>query len=79
MAGESFDYTGFQVREQLANSVHQENRLAFDYKGSIIKFGENIFSYEHDELEAILYMITGKDLRHTESYESSFLSKEDNL
>jgi hypothetical protein len=77
LAGDSFDYTGFQVREQLANSVHQDNRLAFDYKGSSIKFGENIYSYEYDELEAILYNITGQDLRRTESYESNFLANED--
>jgi len=79
LAGESFDYTGFQAREHLANSVHQDNRLAFDYKGTIIKFGENIYSYEFDELEAILYEITGKDLRQTESYESRFLAADDNL
>jgi hypothetical protein len=79
LAGDSFDYTGFQVREQLANSVHQENRLAFDYKGSTVKFGENIYSYEFEELEAILYEITGSYFRNAEAIESSFDAADDNL
>lgn len=79
LAGDSFDYTGFQVREQLANSVHQDNRLAFDYNGKAIKFGENIYSYEFEELEVILYEITGKDLKYTEIFESSFDVPDENL
>lgn len=79
LAGDTFDYTGFQVREQLANSVHQDNRLAFDYNGRTIKFGENIYSYEFEELEVILYEITGKDLKYTETFESSFDIADENL
>jgi hypothetical protein len=78
LAGDSFDYTGFQAREHLANSVHQDNRLAFDYKGLTIKFGENIYSYEFDELEVILYEITGNDFRYTDAFESSFDAADDN-
>lgn len=79
LAGDSFDYTGFQAREHLANSVHQDNRLAFDYNGRTIKFGENIYSYEFDELEAILYEVTGIDLRNTHAVESSVGTTDDNL
>jgi hypothetical protein len=79
LAGDSFDYTGFQVREQLANSVHQDNRLAFDYKGSTIKFGQNIYSYEFEDLEVIIYEITGSYFRSPEVIESSFDAENDNL
>ena len=79
LAGDSFDYTGFQVREQLANSVHQENRLAFDYQGRTIKFGENIYSYEFEDLEVVLYEITGNYFRPKDVPESSFDATADNL
>jgi len=79
LAGDSFDYTGFQAREQLANSVHQDNRLAFDFKGSIIRFGENIYSYEFEDLQVILYEITGNDFRNIEALENSFDAADDNL
>jgi hypothetical protein len=72
LAGDSFDYTGFQAREHLANSVHQENRLAFNYKGSMIKFGENIYSYEFEELQVILYEITGNDFSYADAFESTY-------
>jgi hypothetical protein len=78
LAGESFDYTGFQAREHLANSVHQDNRLAFDYKGSMIKFGENIYSYEFEELQVILYEITGIDFSYADAFEISFDDADNN-
>jgi hypothetical protein len=72
LTGESFDYTGLNMTQNLANSVHSENRVAFDYKGLTIKFGENIYSWDFNELEALLYDITGNDLRYTETVESTF-------
>lgn len=37
----------------------RENRLAFDYKGLTIKFGENIYSWDFDQLEVVLNDVTG--------------------
>lgn len=38
------------------------NQLAFDYEGKTIKFGDNIPSWDFDELQSILLVTTGKDL-----------------
>lgn len=77
LAGDSFDYNGFQMGQHLANELHGDNRIAFDYKGMTIKFGENIYSWDFGQLEVILYDITGNDLRYTDSYEKTFFANED--
>lgn len=77
LAGESFDYNGFQTGQHLANELHGDNRIAFDYKGSTIKFGENIYSWDFNQLEVALYDITGNDLRYTDSYEKTFFENAD--
>ena len=71
LAGESLDYMGFQTSQHLANNLHGENRLAFDYKGSIIKFGENIFSWDFEQLEVIIYDIAGKEFKSADRFESN--------
>jgi hypothetical protein len=38
----------------------------------MIKFGENIYSYEFEELQVILYEITGNDFSFTEAFESTY-------
>lgn len=65
--------TEAQIDERLAKR-RRENRLAFDYKGLTIKFGENIYSWDFDRLEVVLYDVTGNDLRYTDAQESSFTS-----
>jgi len=77
LAGDSFDYNGFQTGQHLANELHGDNRIAFDYKGSTIKFGENIYSWDYNQLEVILYDITGNDLRYTDSFEKTFTENKD--
>jgi hypothetical protein len=42
LAGESFDYLGFQTEQQVINEMYGDNRLAFDYEGIAVKFGENV-------------------------------------
>jgi hypothetical protein len=63
LAGESIDYLGFETGQHLANNLHGDNRLAFDYNGSTIKFGENIFSWDFEQLEVIIYDVTGKEFK----------------
>ncbi len=70
LAGQSFDYLGFQTEQQVINEMHGDDRLAFDYKGRTIKFGENIYSWDFDYLEVLLYEITGKDFQNTNEIES---------
>jgi hypothetical protein len=72
LAGQSFDYLGFQTEQQVINEMHGDNRLAFDYVGRTIKFGENIYSWDFEQLEVILYDITGNDFRYTDKFEKTF-------
>lgn len=65
--------TEAQINEHLAKR-RMENRLAFNYKGQTIKFGENIYSWDFDKLEVIIYDVTGNDLRYTDAFESNFTS-----
>lgn len=64
LAGETFDYLGFQTERQVINEMHGDNRIGFDYNGRAITFGENVYSWEFTELEILLYDVTGTDLRY---------------
>ncbi len=76
LAGQSFDYLGFQTEQQVINEMYGDNRLAFDYNGRTIKFGENIYSWDFDQLEVLLYDITGNDFRYIDDFEESFKETE---
>lgn len=76
LAGQSFDYLGFQTEQQVINEMHGNNRLAFDYNGRTIKFGENIYSWDFEKLEVLLYDITGNDFRYTDEFEKTFKETE---
>lgn len=78
LAGESFDYLGFQTEQQVINELHGDKRLAFDYDNRTVKFGENMYSWDFEVLEVLLYDITGNDLRYSESFEKTFLKEDDN-
>lgn len=75
LAGETFDYLGFQTEQKVINEMHGDNRLAFDYEDKIITFGENIYSWEFEELRILFYNVTGNDLRHSDEFEKNFNSK----
>ena len=75
LAGESFDYLGFQTEQKVISEMHGDNRLAFDYEDKIITFGENIYSWEFEELRVLFYNVTGNDLRHSDEFEKKFNSK----
>jgi hypothetical protein len=76
LAGQSFDYLGFQTEQQVINEMHGDNRLAFDYNSRTIKFGENIYSWDFEELEVLFYDITGNDFRYTDDFEKTFKASE---
>jgi hypothetical protein len=76
LAGQSFDYLGFQTEEQVINEMHGDDRLAFNYNGRTIKFGENIYSWDFEQLEILLYDITGNDFRYTDDFEETFKTSE---
>ncbi len=72
LAGESFDYLGFQTEQQVINELHGDNRLGFDYEGKIVTFGEDIYTWDFEQLEVLLYDITGNDFRYDDEYEKTF-------
>ena len=61
LAGKTIDYFGFQKKQEIINVIHSNDRLAFDYNGNIISFGQNIYSWHFEEIQQILLEITGKD------------------
>jgi hypothetical protein len=63
LAGDSFDYLGFQTEQKVINEMHGDNRLAFDYNGRTIKFGENMYTWDFEQIEGLLYEVTEKDFR----------------
>lgn len=68
LAGESFDYLGFQTEQQVIDDLHGTNRLAFDFENKTITFGDNIYSWQFEELSNLLYKISGQDFRIKEHY-----------
>lgn len=61
LGGKTIDYFGFQKKQEIINVIHSNDRLAFDYNGNTISFGQNIYSWDFEEIQLILLEITGKD------------------
>jgi hypothetical protein len=78
LAGQTFDYLGFQTEQAVINNMHGNDRLAFDYDGKTIKFGENVYTWDFEELNIVLFDVTEKDFRYHESYEKSFKLEDEN-
>ena len=68
LAGESFDSLGFQTQQVMIRELHGDNRVAFDYDGWVMEFGENIYSWEFEEL-ATLVAAAGGDVMMPEPSE----------
>lgn len=66
LAGESIDYLGFQTEQAVINEMHGDDRIAFTYEGRTITFGENIWSWQFDEIENLLFEVTGKHLTNAD-------------
>lgn len=75
LGGQSFDYLGFQTEQQVIQDLHSEGRVSFIYHGRQIRFGKELTSWEFNELEVLLYDLTGNDLRYTDEYEQEHFPK----
>jgi len=64
LKGESFDYLGFQTEQQVIQGLAAEGRLSFEYDGKKVFFGENLFSWDFDEIEGILHGGRGNSNRY---------------
>jgi hypothetical protein len=42
LAGQSFDYPGFQTEQKVINEMHGDNGIAFDRKGIPVVFGQDV-------------------------------------
>jgi len=69
LKGESFDYLGFQTEQRVIQDLHMEGRVSFMYQGRQIRFGKDLVSWEFNELEVLLYDLTGNDFRYTDKFE----------
>jgi hypothetical protein len=58
LAGLTFDYLGFQTTQQVINELYGDNRIAFDYNGTTISFGKNLYSWDYEDLFLTIYPIT---------------------
>lgn len=75
LAGQSFDYLGFQTEQKVISEMHGDNRIAFDWKGIPVVFGQDIYSWEFEALEMLLYNVTGNDLRYNDEFERTLGSE----
>ncbi len=55
LAGESLDYLGFETISKLTNELYGDNRLAFEYEGKTVTFGENVYSWDFEKIEAEIF------------------------
>lgn len=72
LAGESFDYFGFQTQQQMINELHGEDKISFEYEGKTVAFGEHVYSWDFEEIEKIFKEYIGADFRFNEAFETVF-------
>jgi len=54
LQGKSIDYLGFQTEQKVINEMHGDKRIAFDYGGSTVAFGEDLASWEFEEMTGLI-------------------------
>lgn len=69
LKGETFDYLGFQTEQKVIEDLHSEGRVSFLYNGRQVRFGKDLASWDFNNLEVLLYDLTGNDFRYTDKYE----------
>lgn len=79
LAGQTFDYLGFQTTDKVINEMHGDNRLAFDYKDVEVQFGENMYSWDFEQLQTLFYEVAYIEPTTTSDVEDSYWQAERNL
>jgi hypothetical protein len=69
LKGETYDYLGFQTEQQVIHDMYNEGRVSFIYEGRRVRFGKELASWDFNELEVLLYEVTGNDFRYTDKHE----------
>ncbi len=62
LAGNSFDYFGFETEQKVINEMHGDNCLSFIYNNKLILFGDNVYVWQFEDLKKRVKDITGKDI-----------------
>jgi|GEM_PF-3856302 hypothetical protein len=58
LKGNSFDYLGFQTQQELIDTVHDEGNISFEYEGKTVYFGKSVPSWDAEELDKQLRLVT---------------------
>jgi len=69
LQGKSIDYTGMGVQENVIRNVHGSKKLAFEYEGKTINFGEFAFSWDYEELADLIFEISKIQLIQNNTFE----------
>lgn len=63
LKGKSFDYFGFEAREHLIQSIHNEGNLFFRYGDISVRFGKGLYSWDAAEMVTMMQVFAGNALR----------------
>lgn len=55
----------------MINEMHGDNRVSFSYLGKTINFGQNVSSWEFEQLGILLYEMTGNNLKDNDDIEKT--------
>ena len=63
LKGKCFDYLGFETREHLIQSLHQEGNFYFNHSGFPIRFAKGVYSWDAEEMVNMMKLFAGSKLR----------------
>ncbi len=69
LEGDTVDYFGFQGDRKVIKDLFADGKASFLYRGRRVRFGKALASWEFNELEVLLYGMSGNDLRYTDEFE----------
>ncbi len=72
LATDNFDYLGFHTQQQVINEIYGDNRIGFEYENKTVTFGEHIYSWHFEEIQAIFKDILGSSFRYNDDFERDY-------
>ncbi len=73
LATDNFDYLGFQTQQQVINEMYGDNRIGFEYENKTVTFGEHIYSWHFEKLQAVFKSILGPTFHFNEDFERDYI------
>lgn len=62
----TFDVLGFQTQQAAINEMYGDYKISFNYDSKIVEFGDNLYSWDFEELVSIIKGVSGKNFNITE-------------